>query len=81
MRGSECNMVSMMGFGWGLWMMLFWIIIIGLVIYTVFYLITNSNKENKDSSIEILKERFARGEIDQNEFEQKRASILNKKKP
>lgn len=81
MRGSECNMVSMMGFGWGLWMMLFWIIIIGLVIYTVFILITNSNKENKDSSIEILKERFARGEIDQNEFEQKRASILNIKKP
>lgn len=47
----------------GLWMFIFWII--------VFYLIFSAFKKNdkSESSLEILKKRFARGEINKEEFE------------
>ena len=61
------------GFGGG-FMWLFWILLIVVVVWalkaTAF---SNGKAERKDKSpLEILQERFARGEIDEEEFERKR---------
>ena len=71
-------MMSMMGAGM-FWMMLFWIVAIGLVIYAILLLITKVfSKKQEDPAIGILRERFARGEINQEEFEEKKATLLKK---
>ncbi len=72
------------GFGMGIGMLLFW----GLIIFVVVALVRafagtgwgydRSEREARPRSpLEILRERYARGEIDRNEFEQKR-TVLEK---
>lgn len=58
---------QMFGFGLGpIFMLLFW----GLVIYGVFLLFKRESSSNgKDQAIEILKERYAKGEITKEQFE------------
>jgi len=52
---------------------------IGLVIYAILLLITKVfSKKQEDPAMEILRERFARGEINQEEFEEKKATLLKK---
>ena len=75
------------GFGWGMGYfnpvlpILFTLLIVGLVFYTIYYIIGNTNKKNTASqkadshALNILKERFARGEIDDEEYE-RRKNIL-----
>ena len=67
-------------FGWGIWgwlmMPLFW----GVVILFVLWLIrevtgTGSNQPNR--VLEILKERYAKGEINKEEFEAKKKDLSN----
>jgi putative membrane protein len=62
-----------MGFSW----------IIGLALLAVFFwlIIRTINQKNKSegtgiSALEILKERYARGEINKEEYEDKRKSII-----
>ncbi len=71
-------MMGMMGQGWGLFMMVFWILIIGLVIYAVLLLVSKTYENKQDPALNILKERFARGELDQDEFERKKAALIKK---
>lgn len=65
------------GFGGEIFMILFWI----LVIAGIFALVTYGLNNNKSSSsgsktaLTILEERYARGEIDTNEFESRKASL------
>jgi putative membrane protein len=58
----------MMGFG-----MLFWVVVIGLVAWAVsrgaFGNANRRNDENRQNLLSLLKERYARGEIDQDEYE------------
>ena len=67
--------------GWGLWgwgMMLFgllWMaLIIGLPIYLIYWLTTRSQTETQpeDSALAVLREQYARGEIDDEQYERRR---------
>ena len=65
---------SMMGwFGGGIMMILFW----AIVIYFIVWLVRNNKANGKDSNkaLGILKERYAKGEIDKNEFEEKKKEL------
>jgi len=67
------------GFGHGLpgfGMILFWVVIIGLIVLVVRALMPRPGDGGKQRSArEILDERYARGEIDQVEYEQKKRSL------
>ena len=61
------------GFGWG-FMWLFWILLIVVIAWAVKAALPGDADGGKDtkSPLQILEERFARGEIDEEEFERKR---------
>jgi len=69
---------SMMG---GMWFfsILFWVLIIAGVIFTVkWFMDRDKGKEaefNKESALDILNKRYARGEIDREAFEQIKKDI------
>lgn len=62
-------------FGW-LLMLLWWVVIIVAVVALVKWL-TNQSKNDASgkSALDILKERYAKGEIDKNEFEEKKKNL------
>ncbi len=66
-----------MGIGGG-FMWLFWTLLILVVVWAVKAAGESSNNptEAPKTALDILKERYAKGEIDQQEFEQKR-KVLN----
>ena len=63
-------------FGGG-FMWLFWILLIVVVVWAVKVAMGggNNSSEKQRSALDILKERYAKGEIDQEEFEQKRRDL------
>jgi putative membrane protein len=72
------------GMGWGIgwvWMLLFWLIPILLVLAAVKYLFSGKSqpggesREGKDKALDVLEERYARGEINREEFIQKRDDL------
>jgi len=63
------------GMGWwmvfgGIWTVLFWGALTGLVIWGISKLSRRSNPDDRRHPLEIAKERYARGEISKEEFEQ-----------
>ncbi len=59
----------------GLWMVLWWVLpILGIVALVTWMNRAGGNRQDK-TALDILKERYARGEIDQAEFEQKRRDL------
>lgn len=66
----------MWGFGPGLWWMpLVWLAFIALVIWLLVVLVRPTERRSDNRAVEILEERFARGEIDRDEFESRRADL------
>ena len=61
-------------FGGG-FMWIFWIVLVVLVIWIVQGSMGNNNSASGDSALEILKKRYAKGEIDKDEFERKRKEL------
>lgn len=58
-------------------MMLIPLLLIGLVIYAVFKASGNNRSTRTvDNSLEVLNERFAKGEISEDEYKSKKALIL-----
>lgn len=69
-----------MWWGWGLgmffMMLLFWgLIIVGLVL-GIRWLISQAKESRSDSALEILRQRYARGEINKDEFEAKKKDLM-----
>ena len=65
-----------MGFG-GIFMWLFWIIGIIVIVWAV-VIVAGGRKQpsvKQKTALDILKERYAKGEIDQQEFAQKRKDL------
>ena len=62
------------GFGWcgfaGPWMVLFWGAFVGLIVWAVIRFSRQDGSESKNKSIDIAKERYAKGEISKEEFDQ-----------
>ncbi len=71
------------GFGWfgGIIMIAFWIaIIVGIVLLIRWLIIstrtTSHGTGSGESALEILKKRYARGEINKEEFEEKKRDLM-----
>jgi putative membrane protein len=64
------------GMGWG-WLLI--LIIIGLIVWLVIKLTNQSpdNSEKKEETVlDILNKRYARGEIDKQEYEEKKKDLI-----
>lgn len=77
-------MITMMG--GGMWLnVIIWIIVIGLFVYGLVKVLTRRDpetsppEERQDTSMETLRERFARGEIDEEEFERRKEFLQNQR--
>lgn len=64
----------MMGFGLLFWLISFAVFV--FIIWLIFWLIKNETAKNKDKSIDMLKKRYAKGEISKQEFEEKKKDLL-----
>ena len=76
------GMMGGLGMGWfgGIFMIVFWILILVGLVFFIKWLIQSTKKERaggggSNRALEILKERYARGEIDQVEFETMKTDI------
>ncbi len=66
---------SMMGGGyWILWV-IFWILVIIGIVLLIKYLLEGSGAKKKESALEILKKKYAREEITKEEFEEKKKDL------
>jgi putative membrane protein len=66
------------GFGW-IFMILFW----GLVIFGIIYFLQAAMKKSgtsdpEETPLDILKKRYAKGEINKEEFDRVKGDIINK---
>lgn len=64
--------------GW-IGMLLFWAFIILLLVFLVRALAnrTPSDQDGQSRALDILNERYAKGEINQEEYEERRSTLLN----
>lgn len=65
------------GYGW-IWMILTWIVVIGVVVWLVARITARDGAQGRadhDSARRILDERFARGEIDEDEYHRRRDQL------
>lgn len=69
------DMGGMSPLGW-VFMLLFWLLLIGGLIWFFVTLSRNQNSgRSSPSALNVLKERYARGEINREEFEQKKRDL------
>ncbi len=72
----------MMGGGWGvfgagmgLWGLLWMALLIGLPLYVAYTLLDRDSGEEERRPLSILRERYARGELSEEEFERRRQQL------
>lgn len=71
----------MAGYGW-MWLIpVFWIVLLGLIIWAIVAAVRSSHESKgsdsskTDSALELLKKRYARGEISKEEYEEKKEEV------
>jgi putative membrane protein len=69
-------MGGMWGIGMMFMMLLFWFLVIGgLIVAVRWFLSDQKERRGNDSAMEILRQRYARGEINKEEFETKKRDL------
>ena len=66
------------GLGWwmgGVWMLVFWGAIIALIVWVVKKVTNRDDSTKKQNPLDIARERYAKGEISKDEFEQLKKDI------
>jgi putative membrane protein len=78
--GRMMSDYGFMGMGGGymgaIFMILFWILVLAGTIYLLAFLAQPRNGKQDKTPKEILKERYAKGEIDKEEFERKKKDLF-----
>ncbi len=74
-RFTDCGWMPMMGFGF-LSMVLFWIVLVAGLILAGKWLWGQGPMGQEESALELLKKRYARGEINRQEFEAMKRDLL-----
>ena len=71
------EMHPMWWWGWGMMamMFLFWVLFIVGLIVGIRWLVGKGKEQKQDSALEILRQRYARGEINKDEFEARRRDL------
>jgi len=70
------------GFGWMGIMPVLWIVVLGLIIWAVVASVRSSSESGgqdlskSDSALEVLKKRYAQGEINKEEYEEKKKDLV-----
>ena len=76
-------MYPFFGHGWG--MGFGWILGLAILVVVIWIIVkalnqsTSNNQQRDKSALDILKERYAKGEIDKEEFEQKKQDLMDKR--
>ena len=77
--GREWLMHPMWGWGWGVFVMAMMLLFSGVVIFAgamgIRWFFGQTKQSRNDSALEIFKKRFARGEIEKDEFEAKKKEL------
>ncbi len=62
-------------------MVFFWLLVLSLIVTLIWFLIRkgkeSSSENSGESSLEILKKRYARGEIDEEEYRRMKKEIID----
>ena len=74
-RFTNCGWMPMMGIGlFG--MILFWGLLIAGTVFLIRWIIGETVIKREDSALEILKKRYARGEINKQEFDERKRDLM-----
>lgn len=68
------------GMGWfagGIMMIAFWILFIALIVWVVREILGKHRTPDSGKALDILKERYAKGEINKEEFESKKKDLTS----
>lgn len=75
--GTHPMMWGAWGFGMMIMMLLFWVLIIVAVVLGIRWLMGQGRDSRSDSALEILRQRYARGEINKEEFDAKKKDLAS----